>query len=194
MRVRQEVHLPPAAIRDVRIALGRSQVGVSEHLLHRAEIGATLEQMCGERVAQKVGVNASRLEAGPLCQAAQDEKGAGTSERAAAGVQEELGSVPAVEMGPTEREVTPGGLGSRTTEWDETLLAALSVHPHDPLLDVHSVLLEAHGLRDPQARAIQELDERAVAEGARRGSGRCVDEPLGLCRRQSSREPSSATG
>jgi hypothetical protein len=43
--VRQEVQLAAAAIGDVRVELGRGQVGVPEHLLHGAEVGAPLEEV-----------------------------------------------------------------------------------------------------------------------------------------------------
>ena len=54
MRVRAEVGLAAPAVGHVRVALGGGEVGMPEHLLHRAEIGAALEQVRGERVAQYV--------------------------------------------------------------------------------------------------------------------------------------------
>src|SRR5436853_447741 len=43
---------------DMRIALRRGQLDVPEQLLNRPEIGATLEQVCGKRVAQCVRADA----------------------------------------------------------------------------------------------------------------------------------------
>ncbi len=62
VRVRLEVRLPAAPIGDVRVALGRREIGVPEHLLHAAQVGAALEQVRRERVAQEVRVHALRLE------------------------------------------------------------------------------------------------------------------------------------
>ena len=41
---------------DVGVHLRRRQVGVAEQLLHDPQVGATVEQMGGEGVAQRVGV------------------------------------------------------------------------------------------------------------------------------------------
>ena len=45
-----------------------------EHLLHGAEVGAALEQVGRERVAEQVRVNALGLEPGLLGEAAEDEE------------------------------------------------------------------------------------------------------------------------
>ena len=39
---------------DVRVDLGRGEVGVTQHLLHGAEVGATLEKVSREGVAKRV--------------------------------------------------------------------------------------------------------------------------------------------
>ena len=39
---------------DVGVDLGGGEVGVAEHLLDRAEVGAALEQVGGEAVAERV--------------------------------------------------------------------------------------------------------------------------------------------
>ena len=64
VRVAAEVRLAAAAIRYVRVELGRAEVGMAEHLLDAAEVGAALEQVRRERVAQQVRMDAFRLEAG----------------------------------------------------------------------------------------------------------------------------------
>ena len=165
---------------------------MSEHLLDRAEVGAALEQVRGEGVPEEVRMHPLRLEAGLCRQLSQDEEGAGAGQRAAACVQEELGAVAAVEVGAAEREVAANGLGRRPAERDESLLPALSLCSNDPLLDVDTVLLEADGLGDAQPRAVEELDERPVAQGTRRRPDGCVDQTLGLGRRQSPRQATGA--
>ena len=48
--MRLEVDVAATPIRDVRVALGGAEVGVPEHLLNGAQVGAALEQVRGERV------------------------------------------------------------------------------------------------------------------------------------------------
>ena len=60
-----------------------------EHLLDRTQVGAALEQVGRERVAQQVRVDARRLEAGLLGQPAEDQERSRACERAAAGVEEQ---------------------------------------------------------------------------------------------------------
>ena len=47
---------------------------MAEHLLHRAEVGAALEQVRRERVAEQVRVNPLGLEPGLLGELAQDQE------------------------------------------------------------------------------------------------------------------------
>ena len=142
MRVGLEVRLAASAIRHVRVALGRPEIGVTEHLLHRAEIGAALEEVRREGVTEEVRVDATRLEPCAFGQLAKDQECAGASECTAAGVEEELRSVTPVEMGPAECQVAAHGLGGRPPEWDEAFLAALSEHAYNALLDRDAVLLQ----------------------------------------------------
>lgn len=177
-----EVGLAAAAVGDVRVALGRAEVGVAEHLLDGAEVGAALEQMRGERVAEQVRMDALGLEPGLPGEAPQDQEGARPGQRPAAGVQEQLGPVAPVEVGAAERQVAAHRFRSRTPERDEPLLTALAERADDPLLQVDSAPLEADGLRDAQPGSVQELDERAVAQRARRRPGGGLDQPFRLGR------------
>src|SRR5829696_2832303 len=54
VRMGLEVHVAAAAVADVRVQLGGREIGVAEHLLHAAQVGASFEQMRREGVAQKV--------------------------------------------------------------------------------------------------------------------------------------------
>ena len=74
MRVAAEVDVAAPAVRDVRVELGRAEVGVAEHLLDAAQVGTALEQVRGERMAQQVRVDALRLEARAAGEAAQDQE------------------------------------------------------------------------------------------------------------------------
>ncbi len=180
MRVGLEVRVAASAVGHVRVALGRPEIRVPEHLLHRAEIGAAFEEMRRERVAEQVRMDAARLEPGAFRELAQDQEGTGTSERATAGVEEELRSVAPVEMGPAESEIAAHGFGGRPPERDEALLPALPEDSHHTFLDRDAVLLQPHGLRHAEACAVQELHERAIAQRPRHRPRRGVDQPFGL--------------
>ena len=54
-RVKLVVHRAQARIQDVRINLRRRQVGMAQHHLDRAQVGAALEQVRGKRMPQDVG-------------------------------------------------------------------------------------------------------------------------------------------
>src|SRR4051794_13455425 len=107
MWMRLEVQLATPPVGYVGVELGRCQICMPEHLLHRAQIGSAFEQMRREGVAQEMGVDALRLEAGLLSELAQDEEGAGAGERAAARVEEELGPRLLLQMRAAVREVAP---------------------------------------------------------------------------------------
>jgi hypothetical protein len=187
VRVRLEVHLAPAPVGDVRVALGRPEIGVAEHLLHRTKVSSSFEEVGRERVTEEVRVYATRLEARPVGELPQDEERTGAGQSAAARVQEQVGTIAPVEVGPAEREVAADGLGGRPAEGNETLLAALSQHANDALLDSHAALLEPGGLGDAQPGAVEKLHERAVAKraGCRPDGG--VDEALRLRRGECAR-------
>ena len=101
-------------------------------------------------------------------------------QRAAARVEEQLGPVAPVEMGPAEGEVAAHGLRGRAPERDEPFLAALPEHAHDAFLDRDAVLLQPDRLRHTEAGAVHELHERAIAQRPRHRPRRGVDQPLGL--------------
>src|SRR2546423_9991273 len=120
-RMRASV-LPPKAPRLYpSVGLGRAYAGVAEQLLDGAEVGASLEQMGGERVAQRVRRDArsGRHPLGGETKPATDVRG---GEAAAAPRQEQrrLGApagpsaVRGREPGPGAREIalqrSPGGL------------------------------------------------------------------------------------
>src|SRR6185369_15890815 len=56
--------LPQPRALDMRIDLCRRNVGVPEHLLHAAQIGAMIEQMARESMAQDVRRQPCRIEVG----------------------------------------------------------------------------------------------------------------------------------
>jgi hypothetical protein len=98
MRVRLEIQLAPSSIGYVGVQLRGCEIGMPEHFLNRPKVGASLEQVGREGVAQEVRMDALGLESGLPGQTAQDDEDAGARERAAACVQEEFLPVVPVEV------------------------------------------------------------------------------------------------
>src|SRR2546423_13306976 len=184
-----EIQLAPPAIGYVRVELRRGEVRVPEHLLDAPQVGSALEQVRCEGVAKEVRVDPLGLEPGLRSKPAQDQERACPREGAAAGVQEEVGPVAAVEGGPPARQIAAYSLRGAPADRDDPLLAALADAADESSVEVDGALLEPHRLADPEARAVQELDERAVAERARRRPGRGLDQTLGLRGRQGPGQP-----
>ena len=136
MWMRLEVQLATAPIGYVRVQLGRGEVGVPEHLLDAAEVGPALQEVRGERVAEEVRMDPPGLETGSLGQPAQDQERARARERAAPGVEEELGAVPRVEVRAPARQVAPERIRRLSPDRDETLLRPLAEGPNDAFLEM----------------------------------------------------------
>jgi hypothetical protein len=98
--VRSVIQLPTPPIGYVGVELGRGEIGMAEHLLNGTEIGAALEQVRREGVAEDVRVHAGGVEPRLGGQRPEDEERAGARQRAASRVQEQLGPVAAVEVRP----------------------------------------------------------------------------------------------
>ena len=107
---------------------------------------------------------------------------------AALGVEEQLRPVAAVEERPAAGEVAAQRLGRLAADRDDALLRALADAADEPPLEVDGGALEADRLADAQAGAVEQLDEGAVAERARRRAGGGLDQPLGLAGRERPRQ------
>src|SRR5688572_33040657 len=134
--MRSEVQLTTSSIGYVRVELGRREVGMAQHLLDAAKVGAALEQVRRERVAEEMRVHALRFQARLLGQSAQDQKRSGAGERPTAGVQEELRTVAPVEVRATHRDVAAQRVDGGPAERDEPLLRALAERAHEPFLEI----------------------------------------------------------
>jgi len=97
--------------------------------------------------------------------------------------------VAAIEVQAPAREVAADGLGRAAPDRDDALLAALARAAHEPGVEVDTRPVEADGLADAEPRAVEELDERLIAERARRRARGGVDQPLRLCGRERAGEP-----
>jgi hypothetical protein len=119
-------------------------------------------------MAQQMGMHAGGIEARLRGQAAQDEERAGSCQRAALCIEEELWTVPTVEERPAAGEVSAYRLDALAAERDDPLLVSLAEAAHDPVVEVDAAAVQPHSLADAQPGPVEEFDERTVAEGARR--------------------------
>src|SRR6476619_4232833 len=157
MRVRLEIQLTPPAIGYVRVQLRGGEIGMSEHFLNCPQVGASLEQVRGERVAQEVRVDALGLEPCLVGEAAQDEEDTGAGERPAVRVQEQLLPVAAVEVWPTAREVAAEGFRCLPPDRHDPLLGALAEATNESVLEIDGLPAEPDRLADAQAGSVEEL-------------------------------------
>ena len=97
-------------------------------------------------------------------------------------VQEELGAVTSVEKRTATAQIAAKRVGCAAPQRDDPLLAALADRAHEPLVEVDAAALQSDGLADAEARAVEQLDEGAVAKVARLRARGCLDQPLGLAR------------
>src|SRR5665213_91801 len=151
-RMRAVVDLAQAACVDVAVDLRRRERAVAEQLLDRAEIGAALEQVGGEGVAETMGMRRDATQ-----RARVEPVAAHGEEQGVVGARGEGGACfVQVARHPVRRLLA---------EWDDALLAALAVPDVDELLlEVDVCEVEADGFRAPQAGRVHELDEGAVPQ------------------------------
>ena len=142
---------------------------VSEQLLHGAEIAAALDEVRRERVTQRVRPHPLR-QAERLGVAAHDQEHPAPRQPAPAIVDEQrIGVLARAEMRAAAREVPLDGAHGLAAARHDALAAALAEDAHQPELGVEVTRTQAAQLRDPQAGAVEELEDRAVAQAERRG-------------------------
>ena len=111
---------------------------------------------------------------------------------AALRVQEELGPVALVEVGAAAGVVAAERVDGLAADRDDALLRALADRADEPPLEVDRRAVETDGLAHAEAGAVEQLDERAVAQRARRRAGRGLDQPLDLAGRERLRQRAPA--
>src|SRR5438067_175344 len=121
-----------------------------------------------EGVAEQVRMDTFGLESRRRGELAQDQERAHARERSALRVEKELGPVTLVEERPAAREVAAQRVDRLAPDGDDALLVALADAPDEPLIEIHGAAVETDRLRYAKPGPVQELDERAVAEAARR--------------------------
>lgn len=98
--MRSVIQLPTSPIGYVGVELGCRKIGMAEHFLNGSEVGSSLQEVGREGVAEEMRVDAERVETRFCGQLPEDQERARPGQRAAAGVQEELGSAACVEERP----------------------------------------------------------------------------------------------
>ncbi len=93
---------------------------------------------------------------------------------------------------PAAGEVAAQRLDGLAPDRDDALLGALAEAADEPLLEIDAGALEPDRLAHAQARAVEQLDERPVAERARAGADGRLDQALGLAGRERPRQRAPA--
>src|SRR5206468_6814116 len=118
---------------DVGVELRRGEVGVAEHFLHGAQVGPALEQMGGERMAERVRRDAlaqSRTARIDL----DDAPGPDARQRRAASIEKKnTSALAAIEPGSDFADVRRDPPQRGLAERNDALLPAFSEHAHNPL-------------------------------------------------------------
>ena len=146
---------------------------VAEQLLHDAQLGAAVQEMRRERVAQQVRVH-TRIDAGGERVLPHDELDRALREPRAASVEEErTGPVRASDLMPP-RARRPGSGGRcgialdrgacRLAHHDHALLVALPVDDDRPLFEVDAADIDRGRLADAQTAGVHQLEQGAVAQ------------------------------
>ena len=197
--MRPSVHLPDTLAGQVRVDLGGADAGMTQQLLDDAEVRPALQEVRGERVAERVGRRAS-LQAGSRApRASRRPRPADVSaavpgcrgrpaRRGAAGA-----AWRARRDGRTSDVVAAQPVDRDLADREEPLPVALPDHPDCCGVEVEVVGIEPRRLADPQAGGIQQLQQ-----GTRRGSApRRASHPArrrGPRRRGAGRRPRSPAG
>ena len=134
-----------------------------------------------------------RLEPGLLGESAEDQERAGAGEPAALCVEEELRAMARVEERAAAREIPAQGRDRLASDRHDALLRALADAADEPRVEVDARLVQPDRLTHAEPGAVEELDQRAVAQRARCRPRRGFDEALRLAGRQRARQrPSPA--
>ena len=162
-RVRTRQGIPQVLDLHARVDGRRLQPLVTEQLLDVPHVGAASQQVRGAGVAQHVGRD-PRPNAGPLRVPPHDELDRDGLEAPAVAREEErlLGGCDerAADGSPLSRDRGPR---RARREREEAVLAALAAADEEsPFAEIHVREVEAHALREPDAGAVERLEERAV--------------------------------
>src|SRR6266446_10587236 len=157
--MRLDQRLEPLA-EHMGIDLRRRDIGVAEHLLDAAQIGAVVEEMAGEGVAQHVRRDAPGIDAGEDGEVLEELAAAPPREMAlrTARWKEEARGLALGEELAAPRRIGGEREARRLAERDETLLAALALDGQETVL-AQPRQRQRDELGDAQPGGIEQLDE-----------------------------------
>ena len=163
------VHRSQPRFEYVRVDLRRREVGVAEHQLNRAQIGAALEEVRSERVAQHMRADRSPQ----VCLApvlGEDLPEADAAQRPAARIQEQPRRLAFLQQfAPGAGLIFPYPFCGLLANRHDPFFAALSDAGEVRLVETEIREADVHELRHAQPSGVEQLDQGAVAETARRG-------------------------
>src|SRR5215470_13521444 len=142
---------------NMSIDLRGRDVGVTQELLHRAQIGTALEQMAGKGVTEYVRRYPRRLDAGSDGERLQllAEALAGEMLRPVAGREEPRRSrAPSHLVGGERRDMVGKRLASRIVERHQTLAPSLALDGHHLIVAGQHVARQCKKLRHAQAGGV----------------------------------------
>src|ERR1700680_2599770 len=149
---------------DVRVDLRGRDVDVAQHLLHGPEIRAAFQQMCRERMAQRVGRHRFRdSNLGRVL--AKDLPRAHARQRLSSGVEEQDSLSLALlqlwtELAQIDRDCADRAAADR----NQALLGAFAEYAHQVVLKHHVANAERNPFRNPESGTIGKLQHRPVAK------------------------------
>ena len=155
---------------------------MSEQLLDDPQVGAALEQMRRERVAQRVRADPAR-QPGPsrravtaaqaCCRARRRPRSPRNSGPPRTGATWMRASSAARGPSSQRRELVERHLADR----HEPLLVALADHPHERAVEREVLAVEPDRLAHPQAGGVEQLEQGPVADAAGGGAPRAAGRP-----------------
>src|SRR4051794_15095927 len=153
---------------DQRVHLGRRHRRVPEQFLHDADVGAAVEQVRGEGVPQGVRRHLRRQPCA-LRRRPQDGPRALPGQRPATDVEEQRAAAHPTPTGRPQRrpgadQVVLDRLERVRADGDDALLAALAGQPDGGLPPVEIVDGQPDRLGDARPGAVEQLEQRAVAQ------------------------------
>ena len=198
---------PQTCRRDMRVDLGRREALVAEQLLHDAQIGAAIEQVRRERMAERVRRTPSGRPAMRLSRSRRARRPRTPRAPPSRFRNSSVGSRPGASSGrrrassgrPSARYVSIASRAGRPSRPIRSF-RPLPSHPQLPASQLERAQVGRGELADPETRGVGGLDERPVAERERRRKafvrGRPdvgvdgTEEPLDLVDLEDPRQPS----
>ena len=159
------VDLPQPSLEHVRVDLRRREVRVPQHGLDRAQIRSSFEQVRRKGVPQYVraqmGLNTGRRS---IVLQNLPKRASAEAPGPALADEEPRWIFFHHEFRPGFRDITPDPADGDIAQWHDPFFIALSKALHVPLIQANVGDSQVDELRDTEARGIQHLDERAVAQ------------------------------